>query len=83
MSTRDRVLSPQDTDDDAPEIRFSIDEEAYHASEVGVTLRRGDDHERFRVTDEDEAIYEGSGFVPAWCEATVQRLGLHLDVITE
>ncbi|MFC7135480.1 hypothetical protein [Halobaculum litoreum] len=83
MSTRDRVLSPQDTDDDAPEIRFSIDEEAYRSDEVRLTLHRGNDRERFRVTDEEEAIYEGAGFVPAWCEATVQRLGLHLDVITE
>ncbi|MFC7098859.1 hypothetical protein [Halobaculum marinum] len=83
MSTRDRVLSPQDTADDTAEIRFSIDEEAYPSSEVGPTLRLGDDRERFRVTDEDEAIYEGPGFVPVWCEAKVQRLGLHLDVITE
>ncbi|QZX99819.1 hypothetical protein [Halobaculum rubrum] len=83
MSTRDRVLSPQDTDDDAPEIRFSIDEEAYQSDEVGLTLWRGNGRERFRVTDEDEAIYEDAGVEPTWCEVTIRRLGLHLDVITE
>ncbi|MFC6785387.1 hypothetical protein [Halobaculum halobium] len=83
MSTSDRVLGSQDSDDDAPEVRFSIDKDDFRSSEVELTLRRGNERERFRVTDDDVAIYEGTGGMPTWCKATVHRLGLHLDVITE
>jgi hypothetical protein len=83
MSASDRVLSPQDSDDDEPEVRFSIDENEFRSGEVALTLRRGNERERFRVTDDELAIYEGIGGVPTWCEATVRRLGLHLGVITE
>ena len=84
MSTSDRVLVPQDSeDDDVPEVRFNIDENAFRSGEVELTLRRGNERERFRVTDDDVAIYEGAGGMPTWCESMVRRLGLHLDVIGE
>jgi len=83
MSTSDRVLSPQDSDDDdEPEIRFSIDENEFRSGEVELTLRRENERERFRVTGDEVAIYEG-GSMPAWCEGATRRLGLHLDVMEE
>ncbi|QZP37060.1 hypothetical protein [Halobaculum magnesiiphilum] len=83
MSTSDRVLVPQDSDDDEPEVRFDIDENEFRSGEVELTLRRGNERERFRVTDDDVAIYEGTCGMAAWCESMIRRLGLHLDVITE
>ena len=79
MSTETRVLVSEDTDEDEPEVRFSIDDEAFRSGEVGLTLERGNESEQFRVTDADEAIYEGAGGVPTWCEGSIRRLGLYLD----
>jgi len=77
MSARSRRLTPPQGDDD-PEVRFSIDEEAY-SSDTKLVLHRGREDVPFRVDDADEATFEGTGTMPEWCDAAIHRLGLTLD----
>lgn len=78
MLAHQRSLTPPENTANY-EVQFTIDDETYSGTKTKLVVARGHERVPFRVDEDDEATLEGTGELPNWCAAVLDRLELSLN----